>query len=91
LCYPHKNFNQVLVVLEVNLGKVNTLVEIFLFLLEKHVFVEEELQVLVGDVDAELLEAVHLKVLKPGHVQNGYRRIPVQVVSKINGISLQKI
>jgi len=51
------------------LAEVNALLFIFLLLHHEDVVVEVVLQLLVGDVDAHLLEAVPLEVLKPEDIQ----------------------
>ena len=46
---------------EVHKGPVNTLALVLLLLKHKHVVVEELLELLVGEVDTQLLEAVELE------------------------------
>merc|ERR1711971_1025009 len=55
---------------EVNIGPVETLLDVFLLLEGEHVLVEELLELLVDVVDTDLLEAVVIKNLKSGNVQH---------------------
>merc|ERR1719367_1423150 len=55
---------------EVNHDPVNALAHVFLLLNDKHVVVEELLQLLVHKVDGDLLEAVVLEDLEAGNVEH---------------------
>ena len=65
----HQNW---FVVLVFDVCRVYPLSAVLLQFLSKDVFIEEELQLFVGKVDAELFEAVDFKLLKPEDVQNTY-------------------
>ena len=53
-----------------NVDGVHTFLCVLLELKFKHVLVEKVLQLLIGEVDAPLLKAVAVKVLKAKNVQN---------------------
>ena len=55
---------------EVNELPDNALFLVLLLLQDKHVVVEELLQFLIGEVDAELLQAVEIKDLKSSDIQH---------------------
>ena len=54
---------------KVNIGPVNALTNIFLLLKDKHVLVEELLQFLITEVDANLLKAIVVKDLKSSNIK----------------------
>merc|ERR1712079_298604 len=55
---------------EVNVGPVETLLDVFLLLKGEHVLVEELLQLLVDVVNTDLLKAIVVKDLKSGNVKH---------------------
>merc|ERR1712241_1205500 len=54
---------------EVNIGPLNTFPDVLLLLQDKHVLVEELLELLVTEVDTDLLEAIVVKDLEASNVQ----------------------
>jgi len=78
--YAHEQVDEVNVVAEVDRPEVYFFIEEFFLLGKKNLLGEIELQVLVGHVDAQLLEAVQLQVLEAGHVQDRDGRELVELV-----------
>merc|ERR1719167_539288 len=54
---------------EVNIGPLNTFPDVFFLLQDKHVLVEELLELLITEVDTDLLEAIVVEDLKASNVQ----------------------
>ena len=54
---------------------LDVLLAVLLLLQDKHVVVEELLELLVGEVDAELLKRVHHKDLKTGNIQHSNEKV----------------
>lgn len=47
------------------------------------------LEFLVGIVDAQLLQVIHLKALEPVHIQNAWRQTGVCVCVNMTGTNVQ--
>lgn len=53
-----------------NVGEVDSFPAVFFLFQLKDVLIEKELQLFVGEVDAELLEAIVNEVLEPKNIEN---------------------
>ena len=62
---------------------LDVLLSVLLLFQDKHVVVEELLELLVGEVDAELLKRVHHKDLKTGDVQHSNEEVLTSLHRKI--------
>ena len=69
-----------LVILELHVSPLNLFLGIFLLLHLEDVAVEELLDLLVGIIDAELLETVLLKVLKSKDIQQANEAISIGIL-----------
>ena len=62
---------------------LDVLLAVLLLFQDKHVVVEELLELLIGEVDAELLKRVHHKDLKTGDVQHSDEEVLTSLYGRI--------